>query len=74
VKSCIQGANTHSLDARTATLMQDVIEKEFSRHTVLAVTHQMRFLEWYTHAIVMEDGHIVRQGGIEVLKDEAGKA
>ena len=54
--------------------MQDVIEKEFSRHTVLAVTHQMRFLEWYTHAIVMEDGHIVRQGGIEVLKDEAGKA
>jgi ABC-type transport system involved in cytochrome bd biosynthesis fused ATPase/permease subunit len=51
--------------------MQDVIEKEFSRHTVLAVTHQMRFLDWYTHAIVLEGGHVVKQGGMEVLQNES---
>lgn len=54
--------------------MQGVIEKEFSQHTVLAVTHQLRFLEWYSHAIVMENGRIVEHGGIEVLQHMAGNA
>ncbi|KAK2043559.1 P-loop containing nucleoside triphosphate hydrolase protein [Colletotrichum somersetense] len=65
---------TSSVDHKTDELLQEVIRKELSGHTVLAVAHRLDTIEDYDVVVVMDDGRIVEVGNPEQLREQAGSA
>lgn len=47
--------------------MQDIIDKEFSQQTVIAVVHRFRFIHWYDRVMVMRQGELAECGSAEAL-------
>ncbi|KAK1958778.1 ABC multidrug transporter [Colletotrichum sublineola] len=65
---------TSSVDHKTDKLLQEVIRKEFSSHTILAVAHRLRTIEDYDVVVVMDNGRIVEVGNPRQLREQSGSA
>ncbi|KAK2021515.1 hypothetical protein LX32DRAFT_631562 [Colletotrichum zoysiae] len=65
---------TSSVDHKTDELLQEVIGKELSSHTVLAVAHRLDTIEDYDVVVVMDGGRIVEVGNPKQLREQAGSA
>lgn len=39
--------------------MQDVIEKEFSKQTIIAVVHRFRFIYRYDRVVLLNNGELI---------------
>ena len=39
--------------------MQEIIEREFSSHTVISVIHRLRYVERYDRVALMKNGQLV---------------
>ncbi|ORY16438.1 ABC transporter [Clohesyomyces aquaticus] len=50
---------TSSVDAVTESVMQDVVDSDFSRQTVLAVVHRLRYIERFDKVAVLDAGVLV---------------
>ncbi|RYP65462.1 hypothetical protein DL770_008992 [Monosporascus sp. CRB-9-2] len=50
---------TSSVDALTESVMQDVIDSDFSTQTVLAVVHRLRYIERFDKVAVLDGGVLV---------------
>ncbi|KAL4959071.1 P-loop containing nucleoside triphosphate hydrolase protein [Aspergillus stella-maris] len=50
---------TSSVDPKTEEIMQDVLETEFSTHTVLSVLHRLRYIHRYDRVAVLDAGRLV---------------
>ncbi|KAF9875181.1 ABC transporter [Colletotrichum karsti] len=50
---------TSSVDDVTESMMQKVIEKEFSQPTVISVIHRLRFVEKFDRILLLKQGNIV---------------
>lgn len=48
-----------SVDHKTEEMMQEVLEMEFSSHTVLSVLHRLRYIYRYDRVAVLHDGVLV---------------
>lgn len=48
-----------SVDHETEDIMQEVIEREFASHTVLAVMHRLRLIDRYDRVAVLNAGALV---------------
>lgn len=55
------------LDEETADKIDTVIKEEFAGCTVLAVTHRLQNIRYFSRAFVMENGRVVEQGNVEDL-------
>lgn len=55
---------TAHLDDETAGMIDEVIKREFSNYTVLAVTHRMRKIEQFSRAFVLDAGRVVELGAV----------
>jgi ABC-type multidrug transport system fused ATPase/permease subunit len=51
-----------SIDSKTDEIMQRVIRKNFSSHTVLTVAHKLESILDYDKVIILEDGRIIEAG------------
>lgn len=61
---------TASIDAETATRMQDMIREELSGSTVITIAHRMEAIRSADYCIVLSKGRVVEKGSpIELLKD-----
>ncbi|KAL4768167.1 putative multidrug resistance-associated protein [Aspergillus nidulans var. acristatus] len=58
---------TSSVDWETETIMQDIIDKEFSQQTVIAVVHRFRFIHWYDRVMVLRQGELAECASAEAL-------
>lgn len=45
-----------SVDALTESVMQEVVENDFSAQTVLAVVHRLRYIERFDKVAVLDKG------------------
>ncbi|KAE8547864.1 hypothetical protein EYB25_009657 [Talaromyces marneffei] len=50
---------TSSVDWETEAIMQDVIEKEFSTQTVIAVVHRFRYIDRFDRVVLLNKGELV---------------
>ncbi|KAF1976918.1 ABC transporter [Bimuria novae-zelandiae CBS 107.79] len=50
---------TSSVDAVTESVMQDIVDTEFSTQTVLVVVHRLRYIERFDKVAVLERGVLV---------------
>ncbi|RYP12551.1 hypothetical protein DL765_007253 [Monosporascus sp. GIB2] len=50
---------TSSVDALTESVMQDVVDSDFSTQTVLAVVHRLRYIERFDKVAVLDGGVLV---------------
>uniref|UniRef100_A0A093VBK4 Metal resistance protein YCF1 n=1 Tax=Talaromyces marneffei PM1 TaxID=1077442 RepID=A0A093VBK4_TALMA len=48
-----------SVDWETEAIMQDVIEKEFSTQTVIAVVHRFRYIDRFDRVVLLNKGELV---------------
>ncbi|KAL6239854.1 P-loop containing nucleoside triphosphate hydrolase protein [Aspergillus navahoensis] len=55
------------VDWETETIMQDIIDREFSQQTVIAVVHRFRFIHWYDRVMVLRQGELAECASAEVL-------
>ncbi|KZL81945.1 abc transporter [Colletotrichum incanum] len=55
------------LDEETADKVDAVIRQEFAGYTILAVTHRLRNIRYFSRAFVMDNGRIVEEGKVEDL-------
>jgi ABC-type multidrug transport system fused ATPase/permease subunit len=39
--------------------MQDVIEKEFSTQTIIAVVHRFRYIDWFDRVVLLKTGELI---------------
>ncbi|RDW81522.1 Cyclic peptide transporter [Aspergillus mulundensis] len=58
---------TSSVDWETEKAMQDIIDREFSQKTVIAVVHRFRFIHWFDRVMVLRQGELVECGSAEAL-------
>ncbi|KAK1565943.1 P-loop containing nucleoside triphosphate hydrolase protein [Colletotrichum navitas] len=65
---------TSSVDYKTDKLLQEVIKKELSSHTILAVAHRLDTIEDYDVVVVMDNGRIVEVGNPRQLLQQTGSA
>jgi ABC-type multidrug transport system fused ATPase/permease subunit len=61
-----------SVDRATEMVMEEVIRVEFTRFTVVAVSHRLEMIMAFDRVIVMESGSIVEDGVPLLLAREAG--
>lgn len=61
-----------SVDRATDMVMEEVIRVEFTRFTVVAVSHHLEMIMAFDRVIVMESGSIVEDGVPLLLAREAG--
>lgn len=50
---------TSSVDWSTEAIMQDVIEKEFSTQTVIAVVHRLRYIDRFDRVVLLKNGELI---------------
>lgn len=50
---------TSSVDHKTEEMMQEILETEFSSHTVLSVLHRLRYIHRYDRVAVLNEGVLV---------------
>ncbi|KAJ5450830.1 ABC transporter integral membrane type 1 [Penicillium cf. griseofulvum] len=50
---------TSSVDNETENFMQEIINTEFSTHTVLAVVHRLRFINHYDRIALLDNGTLM---------------
>lgn len=55
------------MDDETEKIMQEIIDKEFSEKTVVAVVHRLRFIHKYDRVAVMRNGELVECDSPQVL-------
>ncbi|KAK1778360.1 P-loop containing nucleoside triphosphate hydrolase protein [Copromyces sp. CBS 386.78] len=53
---------TSSVDERTEAVMQEVIEREFKKHTVISVVHRLTYIERFDLVAVLKGGEMVEFG------------
>ncbi|OQE44692.1 hypothetical protein PENCOP_c002G03156 [Penicillium coprophilum] len=58
---------TSSVDNETENFMQEIINTEFSTHTVLAVVHRLRFINHYDRIALLDDGVLLEFDSPEAL-------
>ncbi|KAJ5383264.1 ABC transporter integral membrane type 1 [Penicillium concentricum] len=58
---------TSSVDSETEAIMQDIIEKEFSQQTIIAVVHRHRYIHWFDRVMLLKHGELVECDGAEAL-------
>ncbi|KAJ5959013.1 ABC transporter integral membrane type 1 [Penicillium vulpinum] len=58
---------TSSVDWETEAIMQDIIEKEFSQQTIIAVVHRLRYIHWFDRVMLLKYGELVECDRAEVL-------
>jgi ABC-type multidrug transport system fused ATPase/permease subunit len=56
-----------SVDNETENFMQEIIDNEFSTHTVLAVVHRLRFIKHYDRIVLLDAGSIIEFDSPEAL-------
>ena len=47
--------------------MQDIIEKEFSEHTIISVEHRLRYIHWFDRVMLLKHGELVECNTAEAL-------
>lgn len=63
---------TASIDAETATRMQDMIREELSESTVITIAHRMEAIMSADYCIVLSKGRVVEKGRPEELLRDGG--
>ncbi|CAI7588489.1 unnamed protein product [Penicillium discolor] len=58
---------TSSVDNETENFMQEIINTEFSTHTVLAVVHRLRFINNYDRIALLDNGTLMEFDSPEAL-------
>lgn len=48
-----------SVDRETESIMQQVIETEFTTHTVISVMHRLRYVTQFDRVALMQNGEVV---------------
>ncbi|OAA56012.1 ABC transporter, sequence [Cordyceps fumosorosea ARSEF 2679] len=61
-----------SVDVETERIIQDVIKREFSKYTVIAVCHRLDMMMDFDRVVVMDMGEIVEVGSPVALAQEKG--
>ncbi|EKV10615.1 ATP-binding cassette transporter [Penicillium digitatum PHI26] len=56
-----------SVDNETENFMQEIINAEFSTHTVLAVVHRLRFISYYDRIALLDNGILMEFDSPEAL-------
>ncbi|KAJ5177771.1 ABC transporter integral membrane type 1 [Penicillium coprophilum] len=56
-----------SVDNETENFMQEIINTEFSTHTILAVVHRLRFINHYDRIALLDDGVLLEFDSPEAL-------
>jgi ABC-type multidrug transport system fused ATPase/permease subunit len=54
-----QGLMNGSVDSETELIMQEVIETEFTKHTVIMVTHRLHYITWADRVALMKNGELI---------------
>ena len=49
----------NSVDHKTEELMQEVLETEFSSHTIFSVLHRLRYIRRYDRVAVLDRGSLM---------------
>jgi ABC-type multidrug transport system fused ATPase/permease subunit len=57
-----------NVDQDTERVMQDIINTEFKRYTVIAVSHRLNMIMDFDRVVVMEEGKIMEVGNPAVLR------
>ncbi|KAK0391974.1 hypothetical protein NLU13_1472 [Sarocladium strictum] len=65
---------TSSVDYKTDKLLRQVIRRELSSHTILAVAHRLDTIEDYDVVVVMDKGRIVEVGDPKLLRVQTESA
>ena len=47
--------------------MQDIIAKEFSQQTIIAVVHRLRYIYWFDRVMLLKHGELVECDRAEEL-------
>jgi ABC-type multidrug transport system fused ATPase/permease subunit len=47
--------------------MQEIIEKEFSEQTIIAVVHRLRYVHWFDRVMLLKHGELVECDRAEAL-------
>ncbi|KGO43779.1 ABC transporter, integral membrane type 1 [Penicillium expansum] len=58
---------TSSVDSETEAIMQDVIAKDFSQQTIIAVVHRLRYIHWFDRVMLLKHGELVECDRAEAL-------
>lgn len=56
-----------SVNSETEAIMQDIIAKEFSQQTIIAVVHRLRYIHWFDRVMLLKHGELVECDGAEAL-------
>lgn len=64
---------TSALDSVSERLIQDSLEKLAVGRTVIAIAHRLSTIVRANKVVVMEQGHIVEQGGYQELLEQRGR-
>lgn len=59
--------HSRSVDNETENFMQEIINTEFSTHTVLAVVHRLRFINHYDRIALLDNGTLMEFDSPEAL-------
>lgn len=64
------------MDWETEAIMQDVIEREFSKQTVIAVVHRLRYIDRFDRVVLLKNGELIESDSPKKLleKDSEFKA
>ncbi|KAJ5955506.1 ABC transporter integral membrane type 1 [Penicillium viridicatum] len=58
---------TSSVNSETEAMMQDIIAKEFSQQTIIAVVHRLRYIHWFDRVMLLKHGQLVENDRAEAL-------
>lgn len=56
-----------SVNSETEAMMQDIIAKEFSQQTIIAVVHRLRYIHWFDRVMLLKHGQLVENDRAEAL-------
>ena len=60
---------TSSVDQKTESIMQSIIDMEFREYTILAVSHRLQFVMDFDKVLIMDKGKVVEVGNPKKLVD-----
>ncbi|KAF3012558.1 hypothetical protein E8E14_000617 [Neopestalotiopsis sp. 37M] len=64
---------TSSVDSETASVMQEIIDTDFSDCTVLAVMHHLTYITRYDQVALLDNGHLMEFGPPETLLSQQSR-